>query len=67
MRATTQDSVPCSAHDRTGGIVYFARMLHKIRLNGAGALRADYHANLGSSFDGRCCRFPGVGYCYSAL
>jgi gluconokinase len=62
MKTTTQDSVPCSAYDRTGGIVYFARMLQKIRLCGAGALCADYHANLGSGFDGRCCRFLGIQY-----
>ena len=62
MNATTQGSVPRSAYDRTGGIVYFARMLHKLRLHGAGTLRADYHANLGSGFDGRCCRFLGVEY-----
>jgi gluconokinase len=62
MQTTTQDSVPRSAHDRTGGIVYFARMLHKIRLHGACTLRADYHANLGSGFDGRCCRFLGIQY-----
>jgi Domain of unknown function (DUF5069) len=37
-------------------------MLHKIRLHGAGTLRADYHANLGSGFDGRCCRFLGIQY-----
>jgi hypothetical protein len=67
MQATTQDSAPCSAHDRTGGIVYFAQMLHKIRLRGAGTLRADFHANLGSGFDGRWCRFLGVGYCNPAL
>ena len=62
MQTTTQDSVPRSAYDWTGGIVYFARLLHKIRLHGAGALRADYHANLGSGFDGRCYRFLGVEY-----
>ena len=56
------DQVPRSAFDRTANIVYFARMLDKIRLHGAGELRADYHANLGGGFDGRCCRFLGVGY-----
>ena len=56
------DQVPCSAFDRTGGIVYLARMLDKIRLYGAGCLRADFHANLGEGFDGRCCRFLGVEY-----
>lgn len=54
--------VPRSAYDRTGGLVYFARMLDKIRLHSAGELRADFHANLGSGFDGRCCRLLGVEY-----
>ncbi len=56
------NSAPHSAFDRTGGIVYFARMLDKIRLLTAGKLRADFHANLGDGFDGRCCRFLGVTY-----
>jgi len=62
MNANKQNSVPRSAYDRTGGIVYFARMLHKIRLLATGTLRADFHANLGSGFDGRCCRFLGIEY-----
>jgi len=62
MQPENQLSVPRSAYDQTGGIVYFARMLHKIRLREAGALRADYHANLGSGFDGRCCRFLEIEY-----
>ena len=37
-------------------------MLNKIHLHAAGALRADFHANLCSGFDGRCCRFLGVEY-----
>jgi hypothetical protein len=37
-------------------------MLHKIRLRAAGSLRADFHDNLGSGFDGRCCRFLGIDY-----
>jgi gluconokinase len=56
------DRVPRSAYDRTGGIVYFARMLDKIRLYAAGNLRADFHANLGTGSDGLCCRFLEVGY-----
>ena len=55
-------SLPRSAYDQVGGVVYFARMLHKIRLHAAGALPADYHANLGTGFDGRCCRFLHVDY-----
>jgi len=56
------NSTPRSAFDRTGGLVYFARMLDKIRLHAAGKLRADYHANLGDGFDARCCRLLGVEY-----
>jgi len=62
MPAPVQDSVPRSPYDQTGGIVYFARMLNKIRLHAAGRLRSDFHANLGSGSDGRCCRFLGVEY-----
>ncbi len=56
------DHVPRSAYDRTSGLVYFARMLDKIRLHAAGQLRGDYHANLGDGFDARCCRLLGVTY-----
>ena len=51
-----------SAYALTGGLVYFARMLDKIRLHAAGRLRADYQANLGGGFDARCCRLLGVSY-----
>jgi gluconokinase len=53
---------PSSAYDTVGGIVYFARMLAKIRLMAAGKLPSDYHKNLGIGFDGRCCRFLRVTY-----
>jgi hypothetical protein len=53
---------PRSAYDKVGGIVYFARMLDKIRLKATEKLPADYHKNLGVGFDGRCCRFLGVNY-----
>ncbi len=45
-----------------GRLVYFGRMLDKIRLHAAGALPADYTANLGTGFDGRCCNFLRVKY-----
>jgi hypothetical protein len=51
-----------SPHVKTGGIVYFARMLDKIRLHAAGTLPADYQENLGGGFDGFCCKFLGVDY-----
>jgi hypothetical protein len=56
------ETCPRSAYDKVGGIVYFARMLDKIRLQAAGKLPADYQQNLGRGFDGRCARFLGVAY-----
>ena len=53
---------PRSAYDQVGGIVYFARMLDKIRLHAAGRLPSDYHKNLSKGFDGRCSRFLRVDY-----
>lgn len=51
-----------SNYDKTGRLVYFGRMLDKIRLHAAGRLPADYHANLGLGFDARCCGFLRVAY-----
>jgi gluconokinase len=52
-----------SPYAKIGRIVYFGRMLDKIRLNAAGQLPpADYGANLGIGFDGRCCNFLRVDY-----
>jgi Domain of unknown function (DUF5069) len=55
-----------SVYAKIGRLVYFGRMLDKIRLHAAGQLPADYVANLGDSqvyvLDGRCCRFLGVPY-----
>ncbi len=62
MSTAETSSFPRSAFDRTGGIVYFARMLDKIRLHAAGKLLPGYEENLGGGFDGRCCRFLGVTY-----
>lgn len=53
---------PRSPFDKTGGIVYFARMLDKIRLHAAGELSADYTENLGTAFDERCTNFLHVAY-----
>jgi len=53
-----------SPHDKVGGLVYFGRMLDKIRLHAAGKLPSEYVANLGEDdwyfYDARCCRFLGV-------
>jgi gluconokinase len=52
-----------SPYAKVGRLVYFGRMLDKIRLHAAGRLPADeYAANLGKGFDGRCCAFLRVNY-----
>jgi gluconokinase len=51
-----------SCYAQVGRLVYFGRMLDKIRLHAAGKLPADYHGNLGIGFDGRTCTFLGVDY-----
>ena len=53
---------PRSAYEQVGGLLYFARMLDKMRLHARGELPPDYHANLSKGFDGRCCRFLRVEY-----
>jgi hypothetical protein len=56
-----------SPYAKVGRLVYFGRMLDKIRLHAAGCLPAEYVTNLGDQgapnfFDARCCRFLGVSY-----
>lgn len=55
-----------SPYDKVGRLVYFGRMLDKIRLHAAGKLPAEYTDNIGEPrpvvFDARCCRFLGISY-----
>ena len=52
-----------SPYIKVGRLVYFGRMLDKIRLQAAGRLpAADYAANLGKGFDSRCSNFLRVNY-----
>jgi carbohydrate kinase (thermoresistant glucokinase family) len=51
-----------SPYVMVGRIVYFGRMLDKIRLHDAGKLRPDYIENLGKGFDLRCCSFLRISY-----
>jgi hypothetical protein len=52
-----------SPYAKVGRIVYFGRMLDKIRLHAAGKLPVDeYAASLGHGFDARCCSFLRVDY-----
>ena len=48
--------------EQFGGIVFFGRMLDKVRLHAKNALPGDYQANLGAGSDGRVCRFLHVEY-----
>ena len=51
-----------SPFDQVNGLVYFGRMLDKIRLHAKGALPSDYHANLGKGFDEKCANFLRINY-----
>jgi len=54
---------PCSDYIETKGIVFFARMLDKLRLKDQGLLPADYNyagCPVHDCFDGYCCRFFGI-------
>ncbi len=57
---------PVSDHVKTRGVVYFARLVDKIRLHAAGKLPADYVTHLGfadsTSFDARFSRFWELDY-----
>ncbi len=57
-----QQLCPRSPYDEVGGLMYFPRMLDKIRKHKAGSLREDFHANLGIGLDGFCCRYLHVEY-----
>ena len=56
------EKFPRSPYDVVGGLVYFPRMVDKIRLRAAGNLPKDYHEFMGDGFDGRCVRFLHVSY-----
>jgi hypothetical protein len=55
-----------SPYEQTAGIVYFGRMLDKIRLHDRRLLPDEWAKALGfaypASFDARCCRFLSIDY-----
>ncbi len=53
-----------SDYEKVGGLVYFGRMLDKIRLKAAGRLPDDYFTGTANRthFDARCCRFLRIDY-----
>jgi hypothetical protein len=59
-----QTKAPCSDYRKTKGLIYFARMLDKIRLHASGKLAPGYLVGVEEPtvFDARCTRFLGVDY-----
>jgi gluconokinase len=55
----TMSTFPMSPKEMTGGLMYFPRMLDKIRMHSRGKLGADYHENFGAQDggDGMLCNF----------
>jgi uncharacterized protein DUF5069 len=51
-----------SPSEKMGGLVYFGRMLDKIRVHARGELPEDYRPNLGKGFDSKCCAFLHLDY-----
>jgi Domain of unknown function (DUF5069) len=51
-----------SPYDTTDGLVYFGRMLDKIRSYAKGELPLEYEVNLGKGFDEKCTGFLRVRY-----
>jgi gluconokinase len=47
---------------KVGGLVYFGRMLDKIKAHAKGELPAEYQVNLGKGFDDFCVKFLDVNY-----
>ena len=59
-----QTQSPCSDYVETKGLIYFARMLDKIRLHAAGRLAPGYFVGVEDPtfFDARCTRFLEINY-----
>jgi gluconokinase len=58
------NQAPCTDYKKTKGLIYFARMLDKIRLHAEGKLASGYFVGVEDPtfFDARCARFLGVNY-----
>ena len=53
---------PASPRETYNGLVYFLRMIEKIRLHAAGKLAEDCIPNLGKGFDDCCSKFLEIDY-----
>ncbi len=51
-----------SSFEKVGGLVFFGRLLDKIRLKAQGKLPEGWHTGPNVGFDGRCVRFLHVTY-----
>ena len=47
---------------KVGGLVYFGRMIDKIRAHAVGELPQEYQPNLGKGFDAECATFLHIDY-----
>ena len=56
------NTYPKSPKEMTSGMMWFPRMVDKIRLHARGKLTEDYHENLGGGMDKRCLGFLRVEY-----
>ena len=62
MSSRIRDSGLRSPYDKIGGLVYFGRMLDKIRSHARRELPVEYVVNLGKGFDEKCTTFLRVSY-----
>ncbi|MBA3849682.1 MAG: DUF5069 domain-containing protein [Opitutus sp.] len=58
----SEKSAPSDPLVPVGGLLYFGRMLDKMRKHARGDLREDFHANLGQGMDRRLCAFLHIDY-----
>jgi len=59
LTVQAMSTYPTSPKAMAGGLMYFPRLIDKIRLHAGGELGPDYHENFGTqrSGDGMCCNF----------
>jgi hypothetical protein len=62
MSSRIRDFGVRSPNDKVRGLVYFGRMLDKIRSHNKGELPLEYEINLGKGFDEKCTTFLRVRY-----
>lgn len=51
-----------SPYEKVGGLVFFGRLLDKIRLKGEGKLSSQWETGVSVAADGRCVRFLQISY-----